>query len=604
MSKIGNWLLSLFLCGLLSCEYDLNKQNFVYLKSPTNIQQFDLSLIPAGDTINIFSTTNLEYNLKTYGHQLVGGKFTVKDRTWGVYSEQGYITLRPNDFSPGYYKLILNMSAKTNSGSLAEFLGSERYLATKEWTIVFDNREAPELPISKSLTPEGYIKISWPKCEQYNFNSYYLSGNNRLGSFTKMICNKNQNYYIDSTYIGGNASYVFYTLVHRDSKSSSNLQDLSFSDSIPELKFEILDVNRLRVFWKKSAYNVYYALSSGGKTEIFKSASDTSCIIDNPGFGARKEFTLYTVSARKPNFTISDYNYFFSSYKTFGMGNYILCNWPNYGYNAIDKVVYSNSYDGIEEYDINSCQNIKNLSVYQLMYQGYYSCPTNSTKVAVLSTDYIYVFNDKSLQSPVKIPFECYGKSIDHFYLTDNDVIAIATPNTYQQIRVADQKVLVTIPLTDYPVASKWAAFSTSSDGRYFSVVTTNGTVLYKISSGKAEKIYSDDRVCTSVLFDPFRPEQFYIAPFKSNILELRRSSDFGLIKSYVMPSMKNILANIDPETGNILTTDYEKLYLLDPSKSKIVFSIRSNDYNPHIYSNKLFGVYGCYLDISKYITQ
>jgi hypothetical protein len=163
---------------------------------------------------------------------------------------------------------------------------------------------------------------------------------------------------------------------------------------------------------------------------------------------------------------------------------------------------------------------------------------------------------------------------------------------------------MITIPISDYPYYSKWVCFSTSNDGRYFCIVTANGTNLYKIENEVAEKIYSDTRDYTSVLFDPYNPNQFYIVAHKSNIIELRRSSDFQLLKSFTMPSSHNILENIDPETGYLLTTDYKNLYLLDPAQSKVVFQIPSQDYKTYIYSNKLFGVYGSYLDISKYINK
>jgi hypothetical protein len=247
----------------------------------------------------------------------------------------------------------------------------------------------------------------------------------------------------------------------------------------------------------------------------------------------------------------------------------------------------------------------KKVPITNLNNQGLFACPSNSSKVAALSPDYIYVFNDKSLTNPVKIPYPCWAVNINYLCLTDNDLVGVATSTAYDLYRVSDQTFLTRIPITDSPIYSPWCCNGASSDGKYFAVVTLNGLQMYKIENTIATEVYSDKRPYYSVLFDPNHPERFYVTLQKSNVIEMRSSVDFSLIKSYVLPGNFNMLQNIDPETGYLLLTNYDTNYLYDLQNEKIVFNMansRTSDFNPRFYYGNIFSSNGRYLNISKYI--
>jgi hypothetical protein len=224
--------------------------------------------------------------------------------------------------------------------------------------------------------------------------------------------------------------------------------------------------------------------------------------------------------------------------------------------------------------------------------------------VAAISTDKIYVFNDKTLQNPLVIPYNIGNNSLDHFYFTDNDMIAVLRPSRYDLISIASKSVVITFPVTDYPVYSKWACSSTSKDGRYACIVTMNGIKVYDLSSGTAVLIYSDSRVSRSALFDINNPNRLFLTFYSDNTLEIRNMPDFSLLSSSVLPDKGEVMRNIDPESGYLLMTDYKYLYVFDLIKSKVIFKMVSTDSRPQLYDNRLFSNSGYGLDISKYLQK
>jgi hypothetical protein len=183
-------------------------------------------------------------------------------------------------------------------------------------------------------------------------------------------------------------------------------------------------------------------------------------------------------------------------------------------------------------------------------------------------------------------------------------MIAVLRSSRYDLISIAEKSVVLTFPVTDYPVYSKWACSSTSKDGRYTCIVTMNGIKVYDLSSGTATLIYSDSRVYRSALFDINNPNRLLITFYSDNTLEIRNMPDFGLVSSSVLPDKGEVMRNIDPESGYLLMTDYKYLYVYDLTKSKVIFKMVSTDSRPQLYDNRLFSNSGYGLDISKYLKK
>ncbi|CAN0516025.1 unnamed protein product, partial [Scytosiphon promiscuus] len=198
----------------------------------------------------------------------------------------------------------------------------------------------------------------------------------------------------------------------------------------------------------------------------------------------------------------------------------------------------------------------------------------NSSKIAALGYQNIYVFDGKELVDPVVIPYKYTGSSVDYFYLTNNKFLAMARYNQFDLISIKEKKVIATIKNEDYPNINKSGIISTSIDGRFVCIATENGINIFKIESGIVEKIYSDNRAYLSVVFDINNPNQFNLTLKNEAIFETRNVLDFSLVNKINLSVSGTVIRNVDPESGYILLTDYEYLYILDKVNSTVILKV------------------------------
>lgn len=595
-------LFVLTLC-LNSCDYELSKLNIGNLTRPSESHQFDLSIISETDTIDVFQNATFEYNINTYGLDVKSAKFSLNEKEWDVTSTSGSFVILPDEFTPGFYLLSLKIKTNSGTGSIAEHFGTEGYIVEKKWTVYIDNTLPAPIVIAKSISEKGFLKFSWPKCNRVDFVGYKIYGFPSYCNISKTISNRNILSVEDSSYIGGYYEARIDILL-KDNRTVRGFM-LYLDDPYPILNFESLGIDNLRLYWPKSKYRAKYTLKDTHNI-IFQSYNDTSFNVVHPGIGNSVYYVLNLVPTQ---FDWVDYKYYDSySRKECVVGNHFLSSGTSrYGYNPVEKVVYANNGTGyeIDCYDVTTMKRKNHLSNTKIVYSGFYSCPNNSTKVAVLALDYIYVFENSNLTNPVMISYSCIGKDISNFTMTDNGLIGISYSSQYDLIRISDKNTIANISITDNIDYLGNKMCSTSNDGKYYNVVTHKGLNLYKIENGIISQIYKDNREYTSTLFNPKNSNELFVSLFNSNIIERRNATDFSLIQTIIMPGNSNKIMNIDSDSDNLLVINSKKCYLIDLATSKISFEMNVGSIGPScFYQNILFTPNGYYQDISNYIKK
>jgi hypothetical protein len=601
ISKITSFAFLIFV--LLSCEYDLTKENFVEIEPPSESQYFDLELVPAGDTIALFKKTNLSYNINTKGYDVIRSIMSFQGKTWEFNSNSATLTIDPTEFKPGIDTLTLALFLNSNSGSIANFAGLEGYYIEKQWIVILDGRPAPKLFPTKRINEDGFLVIEWPECKLYNFVAYELSSNSSNRSINKAITDPTQNFYVDSLYVGGD---FFISVSCRLQDDHTWGEPLNFYEAPPKPVIEEIGFDSLRISWKKSVYNAKYRLFWNYNTPLyFPSSEDTVCVIPQIGLGNWADFQLCTKSQFEKKWTDISYACDITSSTVYYMGTRLIgANRPEFAYNFKDKVLYSNEYDNMKCFDFTSFSLINSVDVHQLIYAGLYSCPTNSSKVATITMNEIYVFGSKNLINPAIFNYKTWeweSYSIDHFLLTDNDRIALAGNNMYKLFDVNSKQIIVKLEIPDYPVASKWACISTSQDARFMCMATNNGIKIYNIETGKIVESFSDTRNYRSAYFNPQNPTQLYLTLNEQTGIEVRNPSNFELLDKIEIPA-EMVIRNIDPETNNILITDYEHLVVIDTKTHETLLKIPCDEYKSWLFNNHIFTNSGYELNITEKI--
>jgi len=587
-----------FLAILSSCDYNLKDTNFLDIEPPAPTHQFALTLSPEQDTIEVFNSTEFLCNFNTYGLDIIMATFTMGGKSWGA-SNGSVFTIDPKDYKPGYDTLSLVLVSHSGTGSIADKANDEGYLVKRSWLLCVDGRTAPVIKAKKGITADGYLKIYWDKCDQYNFKSYEIEGSAGNVIINKTITDADSCFYVDSCFIGGSADFRVSARVYTDNGGTWGTS-LGIDDPYPTLQFQHIGLDTLLIYWNKSPYNAEYTLVKGSTT-IFESTSGSSFKTGMPGFGTNFKFTLKTSPNLRHNTPVG---YTESDIKNHPIGEEFTGKGPAFAYSIINKTLYANSYREFVSLDISTLSLIKSSKIFDQVTGAYYSCPTNSTKVAALTSDTLYVFDDNSLGKPFKMRLGGCGNKTDHFCLTDNNMIALGRSGRYDLISLAEKKIITTIILNDYPVYSKWACITTSKDGEYACVVTYNGIYLYHIENGLSDLVYTDTRSYRSAMFDINNPGKLLLTFTETNTLEIRNIPDFSLDKIIELPAKAEVLRNIDPTSGNLLVTDYSNLHVIDMTDAAMVFKMRSDDAMPLLYDNRLFSATGFTFDISDYLNK
>ena len=588
-------LIILFIVHILSgCEYNLTETNYVEIEQPTTNAVLNLDLFSDSETINVFEKTLFTFDFSSDEFKFANGTLTLNEHSWNFAYPNGRFTIDPDKTGPLMDTLTLIITKPTGTGSIADIAGAEHYIFKKQWIIKIDDRFAPQVSLTKGITDEGFLKLTWPKCSQYNFEQYQLYISKFGVNKNIFLKNPNDTVYIDTSYVGGIASYNLSTHVHTYHHVTLG-KTLGLNEPFPQMNFKAELFDKLTISWNKSKYKSHCILSMSGHEDVILDNLDTSYTIEHPGFGQIARFYLYTV----PYYTNSTHTNVYDTYD-YPLGERIAINSNDVEYNKTDKVLYTNTYNSFDCYDITTLTKQTSTSL-----SGYYSCPTNSSKVAALTSDAIYIYNDKNLLNPSKIEYNSYN--IKHFSFTDNDLIAIVVSDKYELIDINSKEIVTTIDIEDSPVYSSWSCFSTSKDGKYACFVTLNGLKLYNIENGQANLIYSDNKAYRSAYFDIENPNQLILSLYYESGIEVRNVSDFSLLKSIELQN-NSIIHSMDPETNYLLVSyNWNYLYVIDITSSEVLLKLRVSNIVSRInlFDSKLFSASsGYYLDISEALSK
>ena len=580
----------LFALIIFSCEHKLDQEYFKEIEQPSDDPPFELTITPEVDTIRIFNTTTLFFDFDAFGLEVNYGVAIIDGGGRSINQSSNSVTLNPDYFEAGHNTLTAVFETNSGSGSIADVLGSEVYRFEKSWPIIIDSRKPQKAAISPSINEDKNLVISWPKCENFNFKQYRVV---KDGMTLETIENASDTSYIDKCYIGGRHNYCIYTDVYTTSSNTEGtLKRLDYE--IPILNFEIKQLDSLRIFWNKSKFNVNYQLKDNLDNLIFESSSDTSIVISSPPIDVNTYFGLYInpLFGNCSNVEEKDEQWY-------QLGTMIIYNAPEFGYNKIDDVVYTNYDYRVRCYDI---ETKKFLKASRILYYGDpigYSSAINSTKIATFSDKKIYIFDDKNLSYPIMIDRNYPNNDLYHFILTDNDLIAVSFPNKYILYSVADQQEIASMDVINYPeyVNSKPPRISTSQDGKFVCIGSSSGLNMYSITNNSFTEIYSDSRDYQSVYFNPLNPSQLLLTFNNNKSLEIRNSADFNLIEAIELPANMAI-QNIDPKSGNLLISNSSNLIIFDLQTHETLHKANSTDVQHWLLGDVIFTGVGNYVDV------
>lgn len=304
-----------------SLVYSPNDEYYVDIQQPT--ANLSINLDNAEDTIYVRGNTEFNYTVDVKDKQFASVVFYLNSEEIDYTSNRNTFLFHSNNYNDGTYNFRLEVLAFSGSGSLADKLHSEYLVSAQNWTVIIDNQTVyDDFDIDSVKAVNGNLKISWKKYPFYNFEQYRIykakvSDNGITQSYNQIgtIFNKQINYFLDTTYVGGKFKYKVEAKTYGNIYKS--IEKLYSDNSMLLLPLNILDNERVEVKWNKNKYYSnfkYYYLEKAttfnavngwyDQVGIFNNINDTS-FVDTMGFGYEMVYRLTTKSGQ--------YNYYFSN---------------------------------------------------------------------------------------------------------------------------------------------------------------------------------------------------------------------------------------------------------------------------------------------------
>ncbi len=293
-----------------SCTYKSDD----YYSPPTNPNPDspDLQIVTLNleeDTIVLYWDKDVVFNFKTGNQKILQVKFILDGNEYYTKdNNSGSFRFTHRILSLGIHYLSVEVYTETGSGSLAEELGYEQFVFSKEWVVEVYTPYAGE---RRFYVENGFLKLSWPVYKSSDFVAYRITRGDIFAAFE--LGRTADTTFTDSSYVGEGSVYNIQVI--RANEELAWWGKISVYPDRPMLSFSANQENEYRLHWTKTpfynaveAVEIYKEYRHSFHFELIVSAannSDTVYLISDAQFGDRKEYTIHV----KPKYD----NYLYAS---------------------------------------------------------------------------------------------------------------------------------------------------------------------------------------------------------------------------------------------------------------------------------------------------
>lgn len=542
---------SLFLClaivfALVSCEYKADSEYYRELDTPAVSIPLEINLndVAPNDTIYIMNVTRLTLEVNTFGKSLKDIQYMIDDQ---IYSSGHEAIIYPHDMADGTYKLTVVVAVSSGTESLADMMGIEGYEGEMSWNVRIMKNFEPELKLGFRKNADNLLEFYWETSyiPKSIFEKYEVRGDTSINitdqdqknvTFEDYLCGwtgGSVDLYIKCT--GGHSCYYH--------------KALSFESPMPNLYFETLDVNRLRVYWNKPFIDANYELTVLNNSQFpTVLTSDTSVVVSPPPFA---QTWNYRIQMYPKNSTIAQSRYYF--YDAYHLGGRSIRGAFDY-YGAQNKILQLGNTLYVVDLQtfvqtplINNLEPGKNPDI---------SCVPGSNKIALKLRYGYYIYHDDSYINPTIIYRSDELLTAEIFKLTNNDRLFVI--ENYAPIcDIYD--VNTGSLLFSFDIIARPASRSVSPDGKYFCCGSGQGLTIYSMGTSDVENVTTLPGSYSGTLFNPANPQQLIVR--NGSDVQVLEAPDFQSI--YTLSAPNSVLLDIDPANGNIL---YHRRYVQQDS--------------------------------------
>lgn len=632
MKKIGI-IFFLFFHLFYSCEYD---KDFIYTNEITPPEddfkvEINLSDVKPNSTLFIYQYTKVSFAIDTKGHEVLNQTITIDA---DAYIDNNSIYLYPlNDNS--VRKLVFDIELKTNTGSIAEKLGYEKYVGRYEYDVKFVKLEEDfTIDFQGGVSDEGYLQLQWnePEFDNATFQKYELTFFNSITDKqeTYIITDPKQTGFIDKNYVWGYRAYQLTVHYKNNDVNYTSARESYFtpayygSGGATKFSYQYIDHEWMNVSWEYTGYKCKYLLEvDGDGTKIECDENKRNAKIQRFRFPIDPQrFKLYVIPYHLPYEEYKKCPFIAADYKSEDECYVVIK--PPMAWN-LERDEYYFMEDGL--LNIYSVSNFKKKR--DLLLRPVYTLDPSdriilsatplTSQIAIYKHTYgaprpfyeIYIYNVNNFEDP--LPVKILNPWEVNIFIADNSRLffrdGVIDDNgyyLYSSLFVADSKTGEIV--AEKKMVEGYAKIVGSYDGKYICEYYEDGYRIYKFENDVFIPLYSYHNTEYSYEICQFsytNPNELILSGGNETIV-----FDVSILrKKYKVGGLFIVQ---DPITGNYACLDefYNENSLLaiyDNTFDRILTRIPFSQYKyPHYFMKNRLIIYGAgysaALDLTDYI--
>jgi len=524
--------------------------------------------------------------------------------------ENKYFKVDPAAYGLGDHTLLIEIITESSgSGSLADRLGGEAFVYSKEIRLEIENRPPYELDPPEIIflgEENGTFKIEWTEYPLSNFQSYVLyklrqthwDGSETYEIITE-ITDRTQNYYIDSSFIGGIGKY--YVLIYAYGGNSSTLP-AGVTYPLPKaLSAETAGTDLIVVFSKClfpanfKQYQLYWRYDEQHVLSPITEINDTIVTISNIPFGYPVNLEIAT-HGRNTDFSSENRLYEPLTNNTVHLGDSSFAFVQLTGVSPCDRLYYVNEklyeYSTLDDRilvsrDVSDCNSIECL------------------KLGITAQGDQLIVNDRDDNQAIlfNLPGLEQSKILGNY--TNGNDISISNNLNIPQASYYDLKVydFNSESVTDTLFSSIYGGFYGA-----FSYISPDGLTVYVDSYSMVDSIYEYtngyyiskpvnhyDKFTLFIDYNPFNPQE--IIYYSNRRMYFVDKSTLEINRSFVIPDQP--CSNIDPVTGLFLVYDDplnydDRISIYDQETGQRIFQMNAHrSFKLRIFNGIIYSSFG-----------
>lgn len=511
MRKNGIRLL-LFLQILYSCEYSNNIVHTNNISPPDKdfYAEINLSHVQPNCTLYIYEPTVLTFAIDPKGHEIVHQTITI-DAESTISDNRIYLyPLKDNSVR----KLVFDLELKTNTGSIAENLGYEKYTGRYEYNVKFVKLEEEfDVNFRGGKSDEGYLELEWdePILENASIQKYELLFFEETTNEEKryVITDPSQTHYIDENYVWGYRNYklsVYYSnsdVDYESYKSSYFTPSYYGAGGETLFSYQYIDHEWMNVSWAYTGYKCKYLLVDANGTQSEWDENHRTVKMQRFRFPVDPErFKLYILPYHLP---IEEYEKcsFIAADIVWNDGRYVAIDRPMAWNREKDEYYYM--YNGEMKVHSMTDFSLKNeyfLRIFTLYDQMNISSSSTTSQVALYKHLYpiqypineIYIYDSSDFVQTLKL--ENVNRFTDQIRITDNFRLFYKDIVTDPEATGGEASIVVCDSrsgsiMTRRKLMGKDARFTVSNDGKYICEYYEENLHIYRLDNDVIIPVYS-----------------------------------------------------------------------------------------------------------------